>query len=92
MTEWPKNPELYVGGALEPVGPLNVFIEKLGAADAINRAIAVKTEYDATHTTPPPEPPPRPPDGPPVDPGNPVVIDESKYLIDTTAAAGYRRR
>jgi len=92
MTEWPKNPELYVGGALEPVGPLNVFIEKLGAADAINRAIAVKTEYDATH---PPVPPPEvipPTPGTPVDPGNPVVIDESKYLIDTTAAAGYRRR
>ena len=31
-----------IGGSIDPVGPLNVFNEKIASADAINRAIATK--------------------------------------------------
>jgi hypothetical protein len=94
MTEWPKNPQLHVGGTLEPDGPVNVFNEKLAVADAINRATETKTAYDTTHTTPPPEQPPPPdPIGPPISAGGPVILaDQSRYMIDASASGGRRRR
>jgi len=57
VTEWPKNPELRVAGdsSLEPVGPLNVFNEKLHTAEAINQAHLTKTTYDK-HAQPKPGP------------------------------------
>jgi hypothetical protein len=86
MSEWPKNPATHVAGTLEPVGPLNVFVEKVAIADAINRAIDVKTLYDETHSAPPPAATavPRPaPIGPPIVAGRPVTIDQSRYMIDS---------
>jgi hypothetical protein len=94
MTEWPKNPQLQVGGALEPAGPVNVFNEKVATAEAINRAIATKTTYDATHpAVPPPEVIPPPP-GIPISAGGPIdtPIDGVKYMLDISTAAARRRR
>lgn len=94
MTEWPKNPQLRVGGNVEPEGPVNVFNEKLAVADAINRAVETKKEYDTTHPPiTPTEPPPVIPIGDPISPGGPVVLgDLSLYMIDTSTAGGRRRR
>lgn len=82
MTEWPKNPQLRVGGELEPTGPVNVFNEKVATAEAINRAIDTKTAYDTTHPPPAPITPETVPDGTPISPGGPVTIDETKYMLD----------
>lgn len=93
MTEWPKNPQLRVGGEIEPSGPVNVFNEVLAVADAINRATEVKKEYEVTHPPVTPTTPEPPPPGTPIDPGSPVVLgDLSLYMIDTSAAGGRRRR
>jgi len=97
MTEWPKNPDLRFEGTVEPVGPMNVFNEKLATAAAVNEAIAVKKQYDLDH--PPPPPPPSPaavvvtpivPVGSPISAGQAVLVDESKYMIDVPKAL--RRR
>ena len=84
MTEWPKNPQLRVGGELEPTGPVNVFNEKVATADAINRAIDTKTAYDITHPAvlPPIDPPPVDPLGPPIGAGSPITFDESRYMLE----------
>jgi hypothetical protein len=82
VTEWPKNPQLRVGGELEPSGPVNVFNEKVATAEAINRAIETKTAYDTTHPPPAPITPETVPDGTPISPGGPVTIDETKYMIE----------
>jgi hypothetical protein len=100
VTEWPKNPDLHyaAGSALEPVGPLNVFNEKLAAANAINDAIATKTQYDTDH---PAELRPGPlvvvehrtyPIGKPISPGMPAHRDESKFMIDVPPNRMLRRR
>ena len=87
MTEWPKNPELRVAGdsSLEPVGPLNVFNEKLHTAEAINQAHITKTTYDQ-HAAPRPGPivivDHRPETLPvtPIGAGRRPVLDASKYM------------
>jgi len=87
MTEWPKNPEIrLIGGTLEPVGPMNVFNEKLAVADAVNRAINVKTEYDEDHLTPPAVKAAVPavvaPTGTPAGAGKPVPYEAARYMVD----------
>lgn len=88
MTEWPKNPEIrLIGGTLEPVGPMNVFNEKLAVADAVNRAINVKTEYDEDH---PPvvetaaAVPAIVPTGQPAGVGHAIPYEASKYMVEIT--------
>jgi hypothetical protein len=71
-----------VGGEIDPVGPLNLFNEKIAAAEAVNRAIETKTEYDAAHPATPFVPPDRTPIGDPIDPGGPVAFDATKFVID----------
>lgn len=98
MTEWPKNPEIrLIGGTLEPVGPMNVFNEKLAVADAVNRAIDTKTEYDADH---PPvavvkaDVPAIVPTGQPAGVGHAVPYEAAKYMMDVagTSDRTMRRR
>ena len=74
-----------IGATIDPVGPVNVFNEKIAAADAINRAIAIKTEYDAAH--PPPAPlaaPDMTPIGAPISAGRPITPDPRKFVLDTS--------
>ena len=74
-----------IGGSIDPVGPLNVFNEKIASADAINRAIATKVDYDTAH--PPPPPPPAldmTPIGAPISPGRAITPDPRKYVLDTS--------
>jgi len=84
MTEWPKNPALHVTDTVEPAGPVNVFNEKVAVADAVNRAIATKTSYDTAHPPPAPITPEVVPPGTPISAGGPVIVDESRYMIDQT--------
>ena len=74
-----------IGASIDPVGPVNVFNEKIAIADAINRAIVTKAEYDAAH---PPAPPPPAPDmtpiGVPIGPGRPITPDPKKFVLDTS--------
>ena len=73
-----------IGGSIDPVGPLNVFNEKIASADAINRAIATKVDYDTAH--PPPPPPPAldmTPIGKPISPGRAIPFNAKKFVIDT---------
>ena len=74
-----------IGASIDPVGPVNVFNEKIAIADAINRAIATKDIYDAAH---PPAPPPPPldmtPIGVPIGPGRPITPDPKKFVLDTS--------
>jgi len=73
-----------IGATIDPVGPVNVFNEKIAAADAINRAIATKDAYDAAH---PPAAPLAAPDmtpiGVPISTGRPITPDPRKYVLDT---------
>ena len=71
-----------IGGEIDPVGPLNVFNEKLASADAVNRAIETKTTYDTAHPPTPWVPPDMTPIGDPIDPGSPVAFDATKFVID----------
>jgi len=74
-----------IGASIDPVGPVNVFNEKIAIADAINRAIATKDIYDAAH--PPPAPPPpldMTPIGVPIGPGRPITPDPRKFVLDTS--------
>src|SRR4029077_5919075 len=72
-----------IGAVIDPVGPVNVFNEKIAAADAVNRAIETQTAYEAAHPPgPPPEPPDRTPIGEPIGPGGPIVPDKTKFVID----------
>ena len=71
-----------VGGEIDPVGPVNVFNEKIASAEAVNRAIATKTTYDAAHPPTPFVPPDRTPIGIPISPGGPVAFDATKFVID----------
>ena len=83
----------------EPMqGPVNVFSERMAAADAIIRAANTKASYDQLDLAEKPLLPPMPtampriPTGPLIDPGSPVDIDESLYMIDVSVSAGHRRR
>lgn len=71
-----------IGGEIDPVGPVNVFNEKIAAADAVNRAVATKAEYDAAHPPTPFVAPDRTPIGTPVPPGRPIAFDKTKFVID----------
>ena len=71
-----------IGGEIDPVGPVNVFNEKLASADAVNRAVETKATYDTTHPATPFVPPDRTPIGAPIDPGGPVAFDATKFVID----------
>ena len=71
-----------IGGEIDPVGPVNVFNEKLASADAVNRAVAVQTEYETNHPPTPFVPPDMTPIGEPIDPGGPVAFDATKFVID----------
>ena len=71
-----------IGGEIDPVGPLNLFNEKIAAAEAVNRAVAVKAEYDTNHPPTPFVPPDRTPIGTPISPGGPVAFDATKFVID----------
>ena len=74
-----------IGASIDPVGPVNVFNEKIAIADAINRAIATKDTYDAAH---PPAPPPpaldMTPIGVPISAGRRITPDPKKYVLDTS--------
>ena len=72
-----------IGGTIDPVGPVNVFNEKIAAADAINRAIAVKTEYEAAHPPVLLTAPDMTPIGEPISAGRPITPDPRKYVLDT---------
>ena len=94
MTEWLKNPSYNIfEGTVEPAGPMNVFNEKLAVVEAVNRAINAKTEYDAEHppviaaATSPPGP-----IGAPIGTGGPILVDQSRYMIDASVSGGRRRR
>lgn len=71
-----------IGGEIDPVGPVNVFNEKIAAADAVNRAIETQTAYEAAHPPTPFVPPDRTPIGEPIGPGGPIVPDKTKFVID----------
>jgi len=73
-----------IGGTIDPVGPVNVFNEKIAAADAINRAIAVKTEYEAAHPPVLLAAPDMTPIGEPISAGRPITPDPRKYVLDTS--------
>jgi hypothetical protein len=81
-----------IGGEIDPVGPVNVFNEKLASADAVNRAIDTKTAYDAAHPATPWVPPDRTPIGAPIDPGRPVVFDATKFVIDRAVKGRVTRK
>ena len=73
-------------GTIDPVGPLNVFNEKIAAAEAVNRAIATKEVYDAAHPLAPATawmPPNRTPIGEPVSAGRRIDFDATKFVIDS---------
>ena len=72
-----------IGATIDPVGPVNVFNEKIAAADAINRAIAVKTEYEAAHPPVLQVTPDMTPIGEPISAGRPITPDPRKYVLDT---------
>ena len=72
-----------IGATIDPVGPVNVFNEKIAAADAINRAIAVKTEYEAAHPPVLLTAPDMTPIGEPISAGRPITPDPRKYVLDT---------
>ena len=72
-----------IGGEIDPVGPVNVFNEKIAAADAVNRAIETKATYDTAHPPTPFVPPDRTPIGDPIDSGRPVAFDATKFVIDS---------
>jgi hypothetical protein len=72
----PPEPELQ--------GPLNVFVERVHSAEALNRAYDTKATYLKLGFEQPPDIPPPPP-APPITPigaGGPVTIDETKYMLD----------
>lgn len=101
MTEWPKNPDVRApidNSELLPIGPLNVFNEKLAHADAINHAHVVKRTYDQEHPQPQvKEPTPLPAvvaTGQQAGVGHAVPYEAAKYMMDVagTSARTMRRR
>lgn len=75
----------FAAGAAVPElqGPLNVFVERMGAADALNRAYDVKSTYNQIgFEQGEGEAPPPVPDGTPISAGGPITIDETKYMIE----------
>ena len=78
-------------------GPLNLFIERVGHAEALNRAHATKEQYERLgfdFGQPEVKSDPPPPMGTPISAGGPIdtPIDGVKYVLDISTAAARRRR
>lgn len=88
MSRWPASPKpLETNPGYE--GPLNVFIEKHGIAEGINRATETKKQYDANHpgapaVMPAPPPPAPQPLGPPISAGRAIVYDRPHVIVRQT--------
>ena len=95
----PVNPTVPPPDPKDYEGPLNVYIELLGTAEANNRATQIRIDYEQLHPEPPPPPPPAAPQvkplGAPVSAGRRVDVDladTSKFFVDREITTRIRRR
>jgi hypothetical protein len=95
----PINPTVPPPDPKDYEGPLNVFIELHGTAEANNRATQTRIDYEQLHPEPPADPLPPPPVpaplGAPVSAGRRVSVDLTdtrRFFIDREITTRIRHR